>query len=236
MSRMIDARIDRLVVDVGALVDAGEEAVAPQLRPDHGFAGTEDDVAGQVLVVRAEGVGQPGAQAGPDRLHVARVHHQQARLVVGVVGVHRANDADVIDALGHLGVQLADLDAALAVLLGLERRGHQLADPGPAGLLEQSIGHRLTVQLFQARLGVEGIDVRRTAVHEQEDHPFGPGGKVRSPWSQRIDGRFRCRSGSNQTGVGQDRGQAQSAKPAADPTEHLTTRQDAGTGGGRWEG
>ena len=86
------------VVDVRALVDAGQEAVAPQLRADDRLAGTEDDEAGQVLVLGAQAVGQPGTHARPNRLHVAGVHHQQARLVIGIVGVHRADDADVVDA------------------------------------------------------------------------------------------------------------------------------------------
>ena len=77
-SRMIGLRIDRLVVDVRALVDAGQEAVAPQLRADDRLAGAEHDEAGQVLVLGAQAVGQPRAQAGPDRLHVAGVHHQAA--------------------------------------------------------------------------------------------------------------------------------------------------------------
>ena len=55
--------VDRLVVDVRALVDARQEAVAPQLRADDRLAGAEDDEAGQVLVLGAQAVGQPRAQA-----------------------------------------------------------------------------------------------------------------------------------------------------------------------------
>ena len=45
------------------------------------------------------------------------------------VRVHRADDADVVDALADLGEDLADFDAGLAVLLELERRLEE-----PAGL------------------------------------------------------------------------------------------------------
>ena len=48
-------RVDAGVVDVRALVDAGQEAVAPQLRADHRLAGAEDDEAGQVLVLASRG-------------------------------------------------------------------------------------------------------------------------------------------------------------------------------------
>ena len=72
-------RVDRRVVDVRALVNARQEAVAPQLRADDRLAGAEHDEAGQVLILGAEGVGQPGAHAGADRLHVAAVHEQAGR-------------------------------------------------------------------------------------------------------------------------------------------------------------
>ncbi len=48
--------VDRLVVDVRALEDAGQEAVAPELGADDRLAGAEDDVAGEVLVLGAQAV------------------------------------------------------------------------------------------------------------------------------------------------------------------------------------
>src|SRR5262249_49744944 len=43
----------------------------------------------------------------------------------------------------------------------------------------EGVGQRLAVELRQRRLGVEGIDVRRAAVHEQPDDAPGGGGEVR---------------------------------------------------------
>ena len=108
-------RIGLAVVDVRALIDARQEAVAPQLRADDRLAGAERHEAGQVLVVGAQPVGDPGAERGADRLHIAGVHHQQRRLVVRVVGPHRAHDADIVDAASDFGIQFGDLDAALAI-------------------------------------------------------------------------------------------------------------------------
>ena len=127
---MISVRVDRGVVDVRSLVDAGQEAVAPELRTDDRLARAEHDEAGQVLVLGAQAEGQPRAEAGPDRLHVARVHHEQRGLVVGIVGVQRADDAQVVDAAGEVREQLGDLDAALAVGPRLERRRHEPAALG----------------------------------------------------------------------------------------------------------
>ena len=41
---------------------------------------------------------------------------------------------------------------------------------------------RLAGVLRQRRLGVEGIDVRRAAVHEQVDDALGLGREVAAPW------------------------------------------------------
>ena len=100
-------RVDRGVVDVGSLVDAGQEAVAPELGADDRLAGAEHDEAGQVLVLGPQAEGQPGAQAGPDRLHVARVHHEQRGLMVRVVRVERADHAQLVDAAGEVREEFA---------------------------------------------------------------------------------------------------------------------------------
>ena len=47
------------VLNVAALIDAGQKAVAPQRRADDRLAGAQHDEAGQVLVLGAEAVVQP---------------------------------------------------------------------------------------------------------------------------------------------------------------------------------
>ena len=226
-SRMIRSGSIDVVADVRALVDARQEAAAPQLRADDRLARAEHHEAGQVLVLRAQAEGQPRAEARPDRLHVARVHHQQRRLVIRVVGVQRAEHADVVDAAGDVREEVGDLDAALAARPRRERRGHELAASCGGPVIDR--GRRgLAGVLLQGRLGVEGVDVRRPAVHEQEDHPLRPRGEVRRPGGQRIgrDRRLRRRPGprtpagpDQEPGVGQHAPQAQRAEPAADPAE-----------------
>ena len=113
-----------LRVDVGALVDAGQKAGLPVLRfLNRIAAGAHGDEAGQILIFGAEAVSDPRAHAGADQPGFAAIHQQQRRLVVRHVGVHRADDADVVDAFGDVGKDLADFDAALAVFLKFERRG-----------------------------------------------------------------------------------------------------------------
>ncbi len=47
--------------------------------------------------------------------------------------------------------------------------------------------------LFQLRLVVEGIDLRRTTTHEQKDHPLGARREMRSPGEEGIVGVRCCR-------------------------------------------
>ena len=104
------------VVDVRALILGRQEAAGPQLREPHRPAGAEHDVARQVLVLGAQAVQEPRAHAGPRRRDRAVVHHEQGRPVVRVVGVQRADDAQVVGMLGQVRQQLADRQAACAVL------------------------------------------------------------------------------------------------------------------------
>jgi hypothetical protein len=97
--------------------------------------------------------------------------------VIGNVGVHRADDGDVVDMLRRVRKQLADLDAAFAILLELKRRGECRAGL-PLGA--EVLGRQVLAGVFVERdLAVERIDVARAAVHEQVDHPLGLRRKMR---------------------------------------------------------
>ena len=208
------------VVDVRALVDAGQEAVAPQLRADDRLARAEHHVAGQVLVLRAQAVGEPGAHAGPRRLRFAGVHHQQRRLVVGRVGVHRADDANVVDARGRRSGYSSLTSMPLwPCLSNLNGDGNR--PPPLARSVESCASGRVPLYFSRARLGVEGVHLRGAAVHEQEDDALGRRLEHRRPGGERIVGRLRL--GSQQAFAGQHGGQAQRAEAAADPAEHVTT-------------
>ena len=90
--------------------------------------------------------------------------------------------------LGDVRKELADLDAALAVLLELERRreGRAGLALGAAGC---RVGSALPAYFCQRRLGIERIDVRRAAVHEQVDDALGLGGKLRRLGQERVAAR-----------------------------------------------
>ena len=89
---------------------------------------------------------------------------------------------------GEGGEDLADFDAALAVLAEAEGRGEQVA--GLAFGLEITRGQGLAGVFRQCRLGVEGVHLRGSAIEEEEDDAFGAGGEVRRAWAERRAGGF----------------------------------------------
>ena len=217
--------VGMLRVDVGALVGAGQEGRVPVLRRHDGIAaGTHRDEAGKVLVLAAQAVRHPGAHAGPRQPAVAAIHQHQGRLVIGNIGVHRTDNADIIDAAGRPGEQFADLDAVLAVALELVRRTH-----GAGGLAfgaQVRRRQRLAVELVEGRLGIEGIDVRRAAVHEQMHDAPRLRGEVRRLRRQRIHRIIAAVGGAQEPGIAENAGQSEPRHAEAATAEQITASQE----------
>src|SRR4051812_43952922 len=110
--------------------------------------------AGQVLVFRTQAVRDPRSHAGADEGVAAGVQFQKRSAVPRVRAVHRANQAQVIDAAGDVWEQLADPGAPLAVLLELPGRAEEVA--GFAGD-DARLGERqrLAVVALEERLVIE---------------------------------------------------------------------------------
>ena len=66
-------------------------------------AGDQDDEGGEVVVEGAQTVGDPGAEAGAAGDLVAGLHVGDGGLVVDGLGVHRADEAHVVDHFGRVG-------------------------------------------------------------------------------------------------------------------------------------
>ena len=110
------------VADGGALGPGGEEGGAPVIHAAVGEGGADGDEAGEVFVFGAEAVEDPGAHAGADLGVAAGVEFEEGAAVGGVAAVHGADDAQFIGALGDVGEEVADGEAALAVLAELPGR------------------------------------------------------------------------------------------------------------------
>ena len=211
--------------DEGALVDGRQEAIAPQRRSDGGrHVGTEHDVAGQVLVLGAQPVSQPGTHGRAARLIGAGVHHQAGRLVIRDIGVDRADPADVVGDFAEVRPEFADVHAALPVLLELERRLHQFA--GAAFGLDGAAGQRLAVVLLEHRLGIEAIDGGAAAVHEQEDDALDALRVIELGDADVAVGIEHC-AGPGQR-VTQHAGKRHHAEAVADPAQRFPARQRIG--------
>ncbi len=184
---MLDELLDRRVlgVDVRALENTWQKTGLPVLRfLDRVAVGAHGNKRRQVLVFAAQSVTQPRAEARPNLPGIAAVHEHQRRLVIGHVGMHRTDHRDLVDRLGRAGKKVADLDPALAIAAEFEWRRER--GPSPPFGPQRAGGQFLAGVLGEHRLGIERIDVRWPAVHEQVDDVLCFGREMRSARQQRI--------------------------------------------------
>ena len=113
--------------------------------------------------------------------------------MVDGVGVDGADDGEVIDELGGPREEFADPGAVLAVLgefenrrrdgefrLAAGHRGDALAGADGVGELDVELGG-------EPRFVVEGVELRRPAVHVEVDDALGGGRKMRQAGEWRVD-------------------------------------------------
>ena len=150
----------------------------------------------QVVVQRAETVMHPGAE----RRKVAVVQVApgvELRLcsVIAVGRPHRTDDRQLVDVLRDMRKPVADLDAALPVLVKADLQriervpliavgvgNHQSLERQFLRILrvgERRFGDRLAAVLGEHRLRVEALHVADAAVHEQPDHALRFGSEMR---------------------------------------------------------
>ena len=145
-----------------------------------------------------------------------------AGAMVELVGLHRTDDGQIIGALGQVRQEFGDPRAGLAVLRELVRRRQRsraLGNEGELLALQDAVGHRLAFELREGRLGVEQVDLGRTAEHVQEDHVLGLGGEVRR-------GGFGCAVVRREERLERDR--AQPGRAGAQERSARDHRRDAG--------
>ena len=192
----------------------------------------QNDVGRQVLVLGAEAVGHPRADARVALPYESGVHLKQPGAVREAVGVGAADDRDVIDFACYVGIEVGDLDARLAVLLERPCRAEQSAEAAAAHR-EQRVGievrHRLAVPPVQLGLGVERIDLTDPAIHEQENAALGPGLEVGLFGRERRGGlRAAGRSArgarlrAEETVLGQKVGEGRAGESSAGLPQELT--------------
>lgn len=165
----------------------------------------QHDERGQIFVHRAEPVGEPRAHRGFAVLHRAGVDELVGRLVVDGVGLHRADEAEVVAHLRDVRQQFADPHPALPVLRKLEdrrrERKRRLArgHPGEALALVAEVGLEVFPEAGLERgLVVEEVELRGRADQRDVDRSLGLGRdfpRLRHRGAQRVRTR---RTGRNQ--------------------------------------
>ena len=190
------------VVDVKNRIAAGAEGNAGVLarqiagRPQAGRnrlhllgvgrIGHQHDEGRQIVIHRAQAVGSPCAQARTAGNLVAGLHVADGRLVVDGLGVHAADEANVVDVLGQIRQQFADPHAGLSVLGELEHRGGDGKPLLAGGHRREPLAHAnrvgqiLVEPLLHLGLIVEQVHLRRPADHVQIDDVLGLGCEVRA--------------------------------------------------------
>ena len=87
----------------------------------------------------------------------SQVKAEQGRPVIGPVGEHGANHANIIDPLCQAAENIADFDSALSIFLKAERRLHEI--PGATLRLRIPSRRWFAVILVEHGLGIKGVDM-----------------------------------------------------------------------------
>lgn len=88
------------------------------------------------------------------------------------LGMHAANQAEIVHAIRHVRKQLGYRLAALTMLLEFPRRFEDVF-PGSFSCAGYKKLNLLIVSAIQFQLGVEGINLTGAALHKDKDDPFG---------------------------------------------------------------
>ena len=107
--------------DARPLVDGRRKRCGVVRRAAVGLWRVDGDEARQIFVRGSQAVQNPRAEAGAGELKDAAVHLQKRLRVVGQVGVHAVEHAQLVGMLGDFGKQFAYPQTTCSMLGELER-------------------------------------------------------------------------------------------------------------------
>ena len=146
--------------------------------------------------------------------------------VVRQIGMRTVEQTEIVGMSGQMRIQIRQRQPALAVLLKRPGGRLQFAVAAAGGSLTQLAGLFAFV-LFESRLVVERIDVRRSAPHAQENDSFRSGGKVRLFRRKRV-GVSPFDRGFLGGRLGRQSGEGEITESAGSRLKHLTAREHGG--------
>ena len=212
---ILDHLVDLLdrCVEVGSLESTGQKRRAPVFRAlDRHAAGAERDVGGEVFIFATQSVGDPGAHGRTRQAAITAVHQHQRWFMIRHIRVHGADHAQVIGMARGLFEQLADLQSALTV--ALEGKGRAQCGTGGALGFQTLERDRLAVLLLQGGLGIKGVHLRGTAIHEQMHHAF------------RLRREVRCAGGRSRVSCRHKPAQCHAAESHAAAAQEIAAIED----------
>jgi hypothetical protein len=151
-------------------------------------AAGEHDEPREVLIRRAEPVGDPGPGGGQAGILAAGVHQELGRPVVELVGHHRLDEAEPVGLRRQLRQPVGKPLPAFAMSgEGIDRpeQPRHALDEGEPFALEERGRRLLPVEPGQFRLVVEEFELARRPGHVEVDHIPHLRGEVRLPRGQR---------------------------------------------------
>ena len=136
------------------------------------------DEGGEILVLRTESVRDPRAHRWSDEGVASGVNLEERAAVRGIRTVQALDEAQVIHSLRDMREEIAHPCAGFAVLLKLPRTREKILCLRKLHARFRE-WKRLAVIALKQRLVIEGVDLRRSAMHEQEDDALRTRNEVR---------------------------------------------------------
>ena len=210
-------------------MSAGEKIAPPHLIAGIGGLRGDDDERREIAVFRSQAIAHPRAEARPGEGKGAGVDAEGRLVVIGMVGLHRADHAQIIDTLAHPRKQLADLRSRLPMRGELPLRAFEKHLKGALPPLE--LRHRDCLPGIgdEPRLRIPRFDMRHPATHVEEDHPLGPGGEVGGTGGERIGRRGFRPARRGLTGEQLTQQPRHKDRPGRHRTDQATARKIGGT-------
>ena len=116
-------------------------------------------ISGQIGVVAAQPISQPGSHAGEALPDHSRVEFQHRRCVIIGLRIAGVDERHVVDVLRDVGKDLGGPRARLAVLFPLKRRFETLAAGGKESRFGVRTGKLCAVTFVQFGLVVKRVDL-----------------------------------------------------------------------------
>ena len=190
----------------GALVGGGEEGGSVVAWSAFVGGGIHGDEGGQVFVVAAQAVADPGTHRRADQVGGAGVEEEGGGTVGNALGVHAVDETEIIDVPGDFGEQGGGPAPALAVSGKFPERLEDFAFLDFPGAGDPEFDF-LAVGGDEIGLVVEGIDLARATLHEKENHAAHPGDR-----SARREGEGPGGSGRGPAGLTENSGGGQGSE------------------------